>query len=229
MYSRWGIKVIVPPVTEPVTLAEAKLHLRVDDDGDSPPAHPDDPLITALISAAREWCEYYSGLSLAPQTLELGGRAFSSASAYRYCDSGGLYCSRYIELPMSPINTVVAVTYLDEFDVVQTVSSSDYVLDDYVRPPRLYAAANAVWPTAKVNTPNVAKIRYQAGFDLTNDSPNPNPIPQSVIAAIKLMLSHLYENRSEVEAGSATSTLSHQIPLGAQALLDIHRVRLGLA
>lgn len=226
MYSRWGLKVIYAPTVEPITLTEAKLHLRIDDDGGSPPAHPDDALITGLITAAREWCEFYSGLALAPQVLEMGGRAFDPASAYR---SGGMYCSYYIELPMSPVYAIQSVGYVDEADVMQTVPTSDYVLDDYCRPPRLYAAASATWPAAKANTPNAARIRYQAGFDLPGSSPNPNPVPQSAIAAIKLMLTHLYENRSAVEQGSGSVTLSHELPLGAKSLLDVHRLRMGLA
>lgn len=237
-FARWGIKIIEYPTVEPITLAEAKLHLRIDDDAGSPSAHPDDPLITGLISAAREWCELYSGLSLALQTIELGGRAFHAASAYRYNTSGVIgssstaysYYAFYIELPMSPVHSIIAVTYTDDAGSEQTVDPAQYVLDDYVRPPRLYAAAGTTWPTAKADSPNVCRIRYLAGYDNSNSSPNPNPLPQSTVAAIKLMLTHLYENRSEVEQGSASATLSRQLPLGAQSLLDInHRIRLGFA
>jgi uncharacterized phiE125 gp8 family phage protein len=223
--SRWGLKVIQSSDIEPVSLEDAKLHLRVDDDGGSPPAHPDDLLITGLISAAREWCEFYSGLALAPQVLEMAGRSFYPASAY--CGSNGLYCDYYIELPLPPVSSIISITYTDEQNVEQTVSPTDYVFDDYSRPPRIYTAAGATWPAAKAGTPNVARIRYQAGFDTPDSSPDIYPIPQSIVAAIKLMLTHLYENRSEVEIGTKNSIT--QIPLGAAALLDIHRMRLGLA
>ena len=59
------------PVTavaaEPVSLAQAKLWLRVDHDAE-------DDLITALVSAARDYVEAQTGLALAPQTWRLAVR-----------------------------------------------------------------------------------------------------------------------------------------------------------
>lgn len=56
-------------VTEPVTLAEAKLHLRINPGDDS-----EDGLIKDLITAAREFCENYTGKELAnvevPKTIK---------------------------------------------------------------------------------------------------------------------------------------------------------------
>src|SRR3954453_8682079 len=56
------------PVTavavEPVSLAQAKLWLRVDHDAE-------DDLISALVSAARDYVEAQTGLALAPQTWRL--------------------------------------------------------------------------------------------------------------------------------------------------------------
>lgn len=237
-FARWGVKVIERANVEPITLQQAKLHLRVDDEAGSPSAHPDDPLITALITAARQWCEAYSGFSFAEQTVELGGRAFNAASAFRYNNqalsqtntSGYSYYSSYIELPLSPVSQILEVNYTSDLGVSNVVSAAEYVLDDYVRPPRLYAAAGTVWPLAKADSPNVCRIRYRAGYNAPGGSPDPNPIPEMAIAAIKLMLTHLYENRAEVEQAAAGSTLSHQIPLGAQALLDmLGRTRLGFA
>ena len=53
-----------PPAGEPLTLAEAKLHLRVD-------LNDDDALIAALISAAREQVEFLTGQRLITQTWAL--------------------------------------------------------------------------------------------------------------------------------------------------------------
>lgn len=52
------------PASEPITLAQAKLHLRVDGAGD-------DALITALIVAAREQAEFLLGQRLVTQTWQL--------------------------------------------------------------------------------------------------------------------------------------------------------------
>lgn len=226
--ARWGLKVITLPLAEPITLSDARLHLRLDDDGDSPPAHPDDPLIVLLITAAREWCENYAGRSLAPQTLELGGTVFAlplwQACCVRFSVNGVVQIyGAYVELPRGPVSAVLSVRYIDDQGVEQTIATTDYILDDYVQPPRLYAAQGVTWPTPQA-VPNAAKIRYIAGYDLPGDSPNPNPLPASILAAMKLVLGHLYENREQT-----TDLKLEQLPLGAQSLLDRYRLRLGMA
>ena len=61
-------KVIVDATSEPLTLAEARLQCRVDPiddlDSDGNGTHPDDDLIEMLITAAREYCEQFLGVSL---------------------------------------------------------------------------------------------------------------------------------------------------------------------
>ena len=65
-------KVITPVATEPVTLAQARLQVRLtDDDGTD-----EDTLLTAYITAAREIAEHYTGRALAPQTLEAALQRF---------------------------------------------------------------------------------------------------------------------------------------------------------
>ena len=64
---RWGLKQIANPVGEQIRVDEARAHRRIT-------THEDDDVFEMIIPAAREWCEGYSGLALAPQTGELGGQ-----------------------------------------------------------------------------------------------------------------------------------------------------------
>ena len=57
-----GLKVVTAPTVEPVTLAEAKLHQRVDLDAD-------DALISMWISAIREHAEHLTERALAPASF----------------------------------------------------------------------------------------------------------------------------------------------------------------
>ena len=77
--------------TEPVTLAEAKLHLRGVDDT------AEDALITALISAARETCEDRIEGTIPVTGWRLTLDAFPDA----------------IKLPRGPVASVESVKYLD--------------------------------------------------------------------------------------------------------------------
>lgn len=63
-------KLIAAPGAEPVTLAEAKLHARVE-------TAADDTLISAMISAAREEAEHILGRALITQTWEMVLPAFA--------------------------------------------------------------------------------------------------------------------------------------------------------
>lgn len=87
----------VPPDTEPITLAEAKTHLRVD-------GNQDDAYITALITVAREHVETELRRTLAPSTWE-----FITDAA------------PVLTLPMPPIITIESVTDENDDDIDYTL------------------------------------------------------------------------------------------------------------
>jgi len=58
-----GLKLVTPPAVEPVTLDEAKAHLRLD-------SNEDDTYVSALIAAARERVELFLRRALITQTFE---------------------------------------------------------------------------------------------------------------------------------------------------------------
>ena len=163
---------ITQPSSEPVTLAEAQLHLRLDTAG-SPPSHPDDSLVRVLISAARENAENYTGVTIAQAQYEVLGDVVSNE----------------MSLQTHPVTSISTVTYEDSDGVTQTIAASDYYVDNFARPARLIFKKNA---PARPTT-----VRFTAGYTDGN-SPNPYPCPAGVKAAIMIMLSNLYENRESV-------------------------------
>jgi uncharacterized phiE125 gp8 family phage protein len=190
---------------EPVSLAEAQLHLRLDLAG-SPPSHPDDGIVDALIVAAREYAEYYTGQAFARQSYSLKLQEFNQ--------------EQVIDLGVWPVLSVQSVTYLDEDGQSQTLSTDDYLLDNQSKPARIVAKHNARWPTA-LDQANSIEVLFTAGC--TDASPNDYPVPKSVKQAILLTLGHLYENRETV-----TGSQKYQLPMGAESLLQIHRIAMGM-
>lgn len=184
--------------TEVMTRAEAKTHLRI-----LAAVHPDDTYIDGLITAAREWCETYLERAIGAQTLELALDVFPTA---------------FKLVPYVP--SVTSVKYLDINNVEQTVTSTDYVLDNYSSPALVVPAYGKVWP-ATYCTANAVKVRFVAGYD------GNNPCPQTIIAAMKLMLGHLYENRQEDVLGN-TRISFNSLPMGIYALLQAYRLNVGI-
>jgi len=205
-----GIKVITAPVGEPIGRQDCQRHLRLDGAWDSPWVdHVEGELIEALLGAAREHAEAFTGLSLAPQTLELALDEFPASE---------------VELPRGPVQSITSVTYIDEDGAAQTISSANWVLDDYNGTAWLLPADGFDWP-ATDGVVNAVKIRYVAGFSLPNDSPQVHRLPKSIRSALLLFLGHLYENRETSTVGVSVQ----EIPLGAMALLRPHRVSTGIA
>ena len=215
----FGLKTVaeVAAADEPITLEDARLHLRVDVYG-SPPESADDDWITDNgVPAAREYCERWLGRSLAPRTLELATNAFPVVAVDHTV--GACFV-----LPFGPVQSVTSVIYTDSDGVEQTLDPATYELDDYANPTRLGLAYGATWPSAR-SSRNSVRVRYVAGYAATIESPLLPVLPRQARAAMLLMLGHLYENR---EATGTDKLL--ELPLGVQSLLELvpGRERLGM-
>lgn len=199
-------KVIAPPTVEPVSLEEARLHLRIDA-FDSPLSHPDDPLILVLITAAREWCESFTGRTIAAATLEYALDTWP-------CDG------EPIELPRGAVQAVTSFVYIDSAGDQQTFAS--YQLDTYSDPPRILPLTGQTWPDL-ADQMNAVRVRYLAGFVLAGDSPDPTPLPASFKAAILLLVGHWYERREQ-----SSEVQLQSIPFGVESLLTPYRYWRGI-
>ena len=102
------LRVVTAATAEPVTLVEAKAHLRVTHSAD-------DALITRLLTAAREWVEAETGVALA-------------AAEYVWSpERTGTYAWRP-SLPLWPV-TLSEVTYWDG-EARVAIEADEYLLED---------------------------------------------------------------------------------------------------
>ena len=151
------LRLITAPATEPVSSAEAKLHLKVD-------GATDDNLIAALISAARILCEALQGRAYITQTWELTLDAFPESP---------------FELPRAPLATVTSIKYTDSAGVEHTIAATDYVLDTSGEPGRVALADGVSWPSVDLYPVGAVKIRYTAG-----GSAAPANVKQAILLTI---------------------------------------------
>lgn len=175
-----ALKLITAATTTPVTLAEAKLHCRVD-------GTDEDALITSLITAATETAEQQlAGRVLMQQTWELTLDAFPGV----------------FELTRVPVQSITSLKYYDTAGVQQTMAGADYTLDttDDIGWALVTPAYGTDWPETQ-DRPNAVSLRFVAGY--ANAAAVPEPIKQW----IKLMVSTMYENReTEAYSSRAVST-----------------------
>lgn len=200
-----ALSLVTAPATEPVTLAEAKLHLRVD-------VNDDDDLITALIVAAREHVETFTHRALITQTWDLQLDKFPSLdwSAPLVGDSvsrGPLW------IPKPPLASVTSVTYVDTTGTTQTWSASAYTVDapagPHARMGRIVPAFAQFYPVTRTQ-PNAVTVRFVAGYGAAS------AVPASIKAAIKILVATWFDpGRQAVNLGSRLEV----IPCTLDALL----------
>ena len=128
--------------TEPVTLAEAKLHLRVD-------GTDEDALIWLYIKAARESCEDRLECTLPVTSWRLTLDSFPEA----------------IRLLRGPMLTLDAVRYIDIDGVQQTLSPQDYRLDMASTPGYVVPSFGKAWPETRAEI-NAVEVDFTAGYSI---------------------------------------------------------------
>lgn len=132
----------VAPATAPVTLAEAKAHLRVTDNNES-------TLIAGLVDAAVSHLDGWHGIL---------GRCMVSQT-WRQDMADFPACFR---LPFPDVQSVV-IAYTDTAGADQTYSSANYHLVNAPGAGHIVLASTASWPSV-YDKPNAVRVTMVCGF-----------------------------------------------------------------
>lgn len=194
-----SLKRISGPAAEPVTLAEAKLFLRVDGSGE-------DGAIARMIGAARSLFERETGLVLLTQEWEW--------TLDRLPDPGG-DGRRTLEVPIGPVSAIDDFLVRDNAGAETDIPQADYLLDLAAAPPRLVEKERGAWPLPKAAAAGV-RLAFAAGFG--GDAAD---VPADVRQALLALIAELYEKRG---LGEADLDLGN--PRVAALLAPYRRVRL---
>lgn len=159
------IKVIVFPVTEPITLAETKLFCRID-------GSVDDDLVTSLIIAARMYFEGQTDLRLVTQEIQDDRENFPDG--YFYLEG--------------PVQLIDKIEYIDENGDWQEWDLSEVQSDLISNPARFYPADTYSYPSVLEGLGSVS-VTYVAGYG------DAAAVPEIIKQSLKMMVSHWFNQR----------------------------------
>ena len=190
-------RIITQPSIEPVTLAEAKLHLKED-----LASAENDARISACLAAARQAVEHATGRAIMLQTLEKTLDEFPDA----------------VRLDSPPIVDVLSVEYTDVDGATLALSGASYTLDAASEPGWLVPAHGYSWPATQCSI-NAVRVRYRAGYSASTDADTARAaVPAGIKFAILIELGTRYKFAA---ADDATPALRHDF---AKHLLDPFKV-----
>lgn len=154
----------------------------------------EDALLSAYASAALDLAEQHTGRAFTERTVVAEFEAFP-------------VCGETLEVPLGAIASVSEVRYTDSASTTAVMSPAP----DFINGARAGLRAPAAgWPSLYTGSPSWVRVTYVT---------QPLPMVGAALAAVLLLITHLYENR----AAASDAALS-EIPLGAGALLDTLRI-----
>jgi uncharacterized phiE125 gp8 family phage protein len=175
------VKTIVKtaPASEPLTLAEAKAHLRLTH-------NLEDAYVNALIQLAREKFEKDTGRAVIETTFEL------------YLDSlaWNKEFNADILLYKCPVIYVTSVHVLATDDATEytPIDNTEYKTDVIGEPGRIRFPNGITYG----DTENAIKVTYKAGY---------SSVPAQVKEAMLILIGHFYENRQSVVTGTQVNSV----------------------
>jgi uncharacterized phiE125 gp8 family phage protein len=189
---------------EPVSLADMLLHLRLT-------GNAENDYISALITAARMQAEQITHRAIIKKSFKAsidgafggdipwwdGTREISIAA----------FQSRQIQLPYPPCISVDKISVFSDTDVETVALPSTYYIESASQDmkQRVILRRGAVWPIA-LRVANGMEILYTAGYA-------DGMVPQPLVTAIKMLVTHLYQTRGDMSDTGNTAAFSGAAPL----------------
>ena len=189
---RKSLKVNTLSATPLFTTADAKDFLKVD-------TTADDTLIDNLIKAATQSCEIYTN------------RYFIDTLVTQYSDKW----NDVSILLKSPVNSITHIKYYDSDNILQTLDTSVYLLDEASQPARIGLKPNQSFPTL-ANRINAVEVKYTVGYGTASTD-----VPDGIKQAVLLTIGNWYENRQSVITGRTAT----ELPLSSQYLLNQYKIQ----
>jgi uncharacterized phiE125 gp8 family phage protein len=174
---------LAPPAVEPLSLAEAKVFLRLE-------TADDDPLIAAFISAARLHVETLTGLAFVTQRWRMVLDCWPANGR--------------IAVRPAPLQALIAARVFDFDGEVRTIDAQAFV-------PDASTSTLSFIPWALPMPTRIGagvELDIAVGFgDAASD------VPEPIRQAIRLLVAHWYENRAIVAGAEMAPVPSHAAAL----------------
>lgn len=186
---------VVKPIIEPLSLAEIKSHLRVDDSSD-------DEMLSTIIQVAREQVEDITRRALLTSTWDFVLQEWP--------------VENYIKLPYGNLQSVTSVKWKDTDGTETTLTpTTDYLVEtNGENVGRVVLPYGESWPSDTLYPSNPITIRFVCGWTAAS------LIPAKIRAACKLIAGDIYQNRE----GKILTGQSYQENKAVMALLTNARI-----
>ena len=186
---------VVKPIIEPLSLAEIKSHLRVDDSSD-------DEMLSTIIQVAREQVEDITRRALLTSTWDFVIQEWP--------------VENYIKLPYGNLQSVTSVKWKDTDGTETTLTAgTDYLVEtNGENVGRVVLPYGESWPSDTLYPSNPITIRFVCGWTAAS------LIPAKIKAACKLIAGDIYQNRE----GKILTGQSYQENKAVMALLASARI-----
>ena len=169
------------PLKQPLTLAEAKEHLRIELSDVT-----EDDLVLSLIKAACKRAEDFLGRRLITQTYYYYLKQWPKGD--------------YIILPYGKLQAGAIITYTDSNEAPYTFSSTLYYTDTDSEPGRIVLRYGESWPTDTLDSKNPIRVEFICGYGT-----DPNDVPATIRTGIKYLIGHWHSNREPFLVGTVVA------------------------
>jgi uncharacterized phiE125 gp8 family phage protein len=193
---RAGLVLITPPASEPVTLTQAKAHLRVD-------ITDDDTKITDLIVSARTHIEGLANLALLTQTWDQVMDDFP-------------YPNYPIELDRWPVQSITSLSYVNAAGGTTVWPSTNYIANLANVPPRVAPVYAQFWPILALQTIGNCTVRTLNGWASVA------LVPADLKQAVLMLVADWYEDREDEVVGQRLTSV--QVQRGIDEILANYKM-----